>query len=94
MAFISASNQLGAFESGVAASLVGTVPAVVAGGALTILLALSWPACFPALAGIDRLQDLAPGEWDNGDDADGGRPAGDGGAGAGSGSGSGSAIPA
>lgn len=59
MAFISASNELGAFESGVAASLVGTVPAVVAGGALTILLALSWPAAFPALAGVDRLEDLS-----------------------------------
>jgi hypothetical protein len=58
MAFISASNELGAFESGVAASHLGTVPAVVAGGALTILPALSWPAAFPALAGVDRLEDL------------------------------------
>ena len=31
--FISASNELGAFESGAVASLVGTVTAVVAGGA-------------------------------------------------------------
>jgi MFS family permease len=58
MAFVSASNELGAFESGIAASLVGTVPAVVVGGALTILLALAWPAAFPALAGIDGLEDL------------------------------------
>ncbi len=36
MVFISASNQLGAFESGLAASLVGTIPAVVGGGCMTI----------------------------------------------------------
>jgi MFS family permease len=60
MAFVSASNELGAFESGLAASLLGTVPAVVGGGALSILLALIWPAAFPALAGADRLEDLTP----------------------------------
>jgi len=38
--FISASNELGAFESGTAAALLGAVPAVVAGGAITIGLAL------------------------------------------------------
>ena len=60
MVFISASNQLGAFESGVAAFLFGAVPAVLAGGALTILIALSWSRLFPALAGVDRLRDLRP----------------------------------
>ena len=60
MVFISASNQLGAFESGAAAALVGAVPAVVAGGALTIALAAVWPRLFPALARIDRLEDLRP----------------------------------
>ncbi|MGD0386939.1 MAG: MFS transporter, partial [Solirubrobacteraceae bacterium] len=39
--FIGASNELGAFESGTAAALLGTVPAVVAGGGLTILIALA-----------------------------------------------------
>ena len=34
--FVGASNQLGAFESGAAAALLGAVPAVVLGGALTI----------------------------------------------------------
>ena len=34
MVFISASNELGAFESGVAAALIGAVPAVVIGGAV------------------------------------------------------------
>jgi MFS family permease len=60
MVFISASNQLGAFESGLAAYLVGTVPAVVGGGVMTILIALSWGRLFPALAEVDRMEDLAP----------------------------------
>jgi MFS family permease len=58
--FISASNQLGAFESGLAASLVGTIPAVVGGGCVTILIALVWSRLFPALGGVDRMNDLEP----------------------------------
>jgi MFS family permease len=58
--FIGASNELGAFESGAAAALIGAVPAVVAGGVLTILLALVWPRLFPALARVDRLEDVSP----------------------------------
>jgi len=60
MVFISASNELGAFESGVAAALVGAMPAVVAGGALTIAIALIWGRFFPPLARIDRLEELRP----------------------------------
>ncbi len=62
MVFISASNQLGAFESGLAAFLVGTIPAVVGGGAITILLALSWRRFFPALAQVDHLEQVRPRE--------------------------------
>jgi MFS family permease len=62
MVFISASNELGAFESGVAAALLGAVPAVVAGGLLTIGLAVVWPFFFPSLSAIDRLEDLKPAE--------------------------------
>jgi len=58
--FIGASNELGAFESGTAAALLGTVPAVVAGGGLTILIALAWTALFPQLATLGRLADLRP----------------------------------
>lgn len=60
MVFISASNQLGAFESGLAASLVGTIPAVVGGGAMTMLIALTWARAFPALASVDRLEEVRP----------------------------------
>ena len=60
MIFISASNELGAFESGVAAALVGAVPAVVVGGIATIVIAAAWSRVFPHLAHVDRLDDLRP----------------------------------
>ena len=60
MVFISASNELGGFESGVAAALIGTVPAVVFGGIATIVIAAAWTRLFPDLANVDRLEDLRP----------------------------------
>ncbi len=60
MVFVSASNELGAFESGVAAALIGAVPAVVVGGLVTIGVALTWTRIFPALAKVDRLDELRP----------------------------------
>ena len=58
--FISASNELGAFESGAVASLIGTVPAVVAGGLVMIGIAATWTKLFPALSRMGRLADLQP----------------------------------
>lgn len=58
--FVSASNELGAFESGLVASLIGTVGAVVAGGAVMIAIAGSWPRLFPALSRLGRLEELEP----------------------------------
>ena len=60
MVFISASNELGAFESGAAAALLGAVPAVVAGGVATIVIAAAWTRLFPPLAQVDRLDELQP----------------------------------
>jgi MFS family permease len=60
MVFISGSNELGAFESGLAASILGAVTAVVAGGVITVGLAIAWLWLFPALANVDRMEDLAP----------------------------------
>jgi hypothetical protein len=60
MVFISASNELGAFESGVVARLLGTVTSVVAGGAVTIGVAGVWTRVFPPLARMGRLEDLRP----------------------------------
>ena len=53
--FIGTSNQLGEFESGLTASLIGTVPAVVLGGVGTIVVALAWSQLFPALRQVDDL---------------------------------------
>jgi predicted MFS family arabinose efflux permease len=58
--FISASNELGAFESGAVAKLIGTVAAVVAGGAVMIGVAGAWRGLFPALARMGRLDELQP----------------------------------
>jgi MFS family permease len=53
--FINSSNQLGEFESGVTAALLGAVPAAALGGVGTILVALLWMKFFPALRDVDRL---------------------------------------
>ena len=60
MVFISASNELGAFESGLAAALIGVVPAVVLGGVATIVIAAAWWRLFPELGRMDRIDELRP----------------------------------
>jgi MFS family permease len=54
--FIGASNQLGEFESGATAALVGPVASVVLGGLGTLLVAALWMRWFPTLAKRDHLQ--------------------------------------
>jgi MFS family permease len=54
--FIGASNELGAFESGLAAALLGAVPAVVLGGAASIAAAALWAWWFPSLRRVDRFE--------------------------------------
>ncbi len=53
--FIGASNQLGDFESGVAAALLGAVGAALLGGTGTILVVLLWAWLFPELRRADEL---------------------------------------
>ncbi len=53
--FIGASNELGEFESGLTAAWWGLVPAVLVGGAATLLVALSWTRLFPMLWRLDRF---------------------------------------
>ncbi|MEY2570931.1 MAG: hypothetical protein QOE63_1281 [Acidimicrobiaceae bacterium] len=53
--FIGASNELGAFESGVAGQALGTVGAVVLGGVATIAIACAWWRWFPALRDVDAF---------------------------------------
>ncbi len=55
--FIGGSNELGAFESGLAAALIGAVPAVAIGGVLAIAAAALWAWRFPQLRQIDRFED-------------------------------------
>jgi MFS family permease len=55
--FTGTSNQLGAFESGVAATLVGTVPSVLIGGVGTIVVAALWMVFFPELRKLRRLEE-------------------------------------
>lgn len=53
--FIGSSNEIGAFESGLAARLLGTVPSVVFGGVMT-LVTVAWVAwAFPDLRRLRRL---------------------------------------
>jgi len=56
--FIGASNELGAFESGVASQAFGAPAAVVGGGVATVgIVGLFW-FMFPSLRKIDRFSDL------------------------------------
>ena len=55
--FIGASNELGEFESGFVAALVGAIPAVVIGGCATLVVALAWTRIFPELWRMDRFPD-------------------------------------
>ncbi len=54
--FIGASNQLGEFESGVTAALIGAMPAALVGGLGTIGVALLWMRLFPTLRDLERLE--------------------------------------
>lgn len=53
--FISASNQLGEFESGITAAWWGAVPATIVGGVGSVLIALLWMRLFPTLRNVERL---------------------------------------
>jgi MFS family permease len=55
MVFVGASNEVGEFRAGIMASLIGTVPAVVFGGAGAVAVAGLWAFWFPELRKIRRL---------------------------------------
>lgn len=54
--FISASNELGEFESGLAARFLGAVGAALFGGVGALLVTGLWAGAFPALRKADRLE--------------------------------------
>lgn len=56
--FIGSSNELGALESGIAASLMGLVPSIAFGGFITILVVLATYRLAPHLRTL-HLKDLS-----------------------------------
>ena len=58
--FVGSSNELGAFESGVAARLLGTVTSVVLGGVASLGVVLGVAARVPRLRHLGRIDELTP----------------------------------
>lgn len=58
--FIGASNELGAFESGVAARAIGLPWAIAGGGLVTVAIAASFTFLFPSIRNIDTYRELEP----------------------------------
>jgi MFS family permease len=58
--FISASNELGAFESGLVAALLGTVFSVVSGGIGTIIVVLLTARIWPEIRQLKSLHEIRP----------------------------------
>ncbi|HAT69372.1 MAG TPA: MFS transporter, partial [Flavobacteriaceae bacterium] len=56
--FVGSSNELGAFESGLTAKLMGTVTAVIFGGSMTLITVVSTGALLPSLRKLDLRKDL------------------------------------
>ena len=59
--FVGASSQLGSFESGTAAQLLGPVLGVALGGVATLGVVVTWALAFPALRTSNRLDSSADG---------------------------------
>lgn len=58
--FIGCSNELGAFESGVAAQLLGTAPAIVFGGVMTLAVVGAIMTLSKPLRRMGKLQEIHP----------------------------------
>ena len=61
--FIGASNELGAFESGVVGQLLGPAAAIVLGGVATLAVAAIWWGIFPDLRRVDASRRPATTWW-------------------------------
>jgi MFS family permease len=57
---VNASNELGDFRAGAMAAVIGTVPAVLVGGMVTLGVAALWWRIFPDLRRVDRLDSFKP----------------------------------
>ncbi len=58
--FIGASNELGAFESGVLGALIGAAAAVASGGVAVLAIVALWWHRFPALRDVDTFAEVTP----------------------------------
>ena len=56
--FVGSSNELGAFESGLTAKLMGTVTAVVFGGTMTLITVITTGVVLPSFRRLDLTKDL------------------------------------
>jgi MFS family permease len=54
--FVGTSNQLGDFESGLTAAWFGTIPSVLIGGIVTLLVAVTWTKLFPTLFHVEQFE--------------------------------------
>jgi MFS family permease len=54
--FVGSSNEIGAFESGATAKLLGTVPSVVLGGAMTLVVVAVTAWRIPALRKLGKME--------------------------------------
>ncbi|MDX1470718.1 MAG: MFS transporter, partial [Flavobacteriaceae bacterium] len=56
--FVGSSNELGAFESGLTAKLMGTVTAVVFGGTMTLITVVTTGLALPSFRKLDLTKDI------------------------------------
>jgi MFS family permease len=56
--FVGSSNELGAFESGLTAKLMGTVTAVVFGGTMTLITVVTTGLISPTFRNLDLTEDI------------------------------------
>tara|TARA_R110000868_G_scaffold238772_1_gene493246 strand:- start:10092 stop:11360 length:1269 start_codon:yes stop_codon:yes gene_type:complete len=63
--FVGSSNELGAFESGLTAKLMGTVTAVVFGGTMTLITVVTTGLVSPSFRKLDLTKDIEEHEKEN-----------------------------
>lgn len=63
--FVGSSNELGAFESGLTAKLMGTVTAVVFGGTMTLITVVTTGLVSPSFRRLDLTKDIEEHEKDD-----------------------------
>lgn len=68
--FTGSSNELGAFESGLTAKIMGTVTAVVFGGTMTLITVFTTGIAFPSFRKLDLTKDLEDHEYEPVEDSE------------------------